>query len=220
MKNLNQAGTPSPLGVSVQNDGVNFAIFSRNATRVRLELFDNPQDSKASKIIDFDPKLNRTGDVWHVCLKAIKHGQLYAYRVDGPYDPKAGHRFNFNKLLVDPCATAITKLFPWDFDLARGYNSSVPDSDLVLSTVDNAAASPKCVVTLEKYEWQADRSPRQPWSKTIIYETHLRGFSIHPSSGVEHPGTYQGLIEKIPYLKDLGVTAVELLPYLNLMTAR
>ena len=145
-------------------------------------------------------------------VKGIRPGQLYAYRVDGPYNPKAGHRFNFNKLLLDPYATAITRLPNWDFDPALGYNPSVPDGDSVPSKVDDAGAMPKCVVTQDHFDWQGDTSPRHPWSKTVIYETHVRGFTIHPSSGVKHPGTYRGLIEKIPYFKELGVTAMELLP--------
>jgi len=203
---------PSPLGASVLGEGVNFAFFSRNATRLRLELFDHPQDAKAARGIDFDPKLNRTGDVWHLWVKGIGSGQLYAYRVDGPYDPKAGHRFNFNKLLLDPFAKAITKISNWDFNQALGYDPSVPDRDSVQSTVDNAAGMPKCVVTEDRFDWKGDVLPRHPWAKTIIYETHLRGTTIHPSSGVEHPGTYRGLIEKIPYFKDLGVTTLELMP--------
>ncbi|MBF0489812.1 MAG: glycogen debranching protein GlgX [Candidatus Omnitrophica bacterium] len=207
-----QMGEPSPLGARVRDDGVNFAFFSRNARRVRLELFDRTEDSKASRGIDFDPQLNRTGDVWHIWIKGIQPSQLYAYRVDGPYDPKAGHRFNFNKLLLDPFATAITKWPHWDFDQALGYNPSIPDGDFVPSTIDNAGAMPKCVITQEYFDWQGDRPPGHPWSRTIIYETHLRGCTIHPSSQVKHPGTYRGLIEKIPYFKELGVTALELMP--------
>jgi isoamylase len=132
--------------------------------------------------------------------------------VDGPYEPGEGHRFNFNRLLLDPFATAISRLPTWEFGPARGYDPSVPDGDSVCSKVDNAGAMPKCVFTQEHFQWHEDRPPRHPWSKTVIYETHVRGFTIHPSSGVEHPGTYRGLMEKIPYFKELGVTAVELMP--------
>jgi len=207
-----QVGVPLPLGACVRAEGVNFAFFSRHASRVRLELFAHPEDAKATRMIDLDPAINRTGDVWHVWVKGIRPGQLYAYRVDGPYDPKAGHRFNFNKLLLDPFATAITGLSYWDFGPALGYNPSVPDGDLVPSTIDNAGAMPKCVVTQEYFDWRQDTAPRHPWSKTIIYETHVRGCTIHPSCGVKHPGTYRGLMEKVPYFKELGVTAVELMP--------
>jgi isoamylase len=191
---------------------VNFALFSRHATRVRLELFDHPEDATAARVIDLDPARNRTGDVWHVWIEGIPPGQLYAYRVDGPYQPADGQRFNFHKLLLDPCATAIARLPTWEFGPARGYDPSVPGGDAVRSTVDNAGAMPKCVLTHEQFPWHEDRPPRHPWSQTVIYEAHVRGFTIHPSSGVEHPGTYRGLMGKIPYLKDLGVTAVELMP--------
>src|SRR5208282_980623 len=208
-----RVGVPLPLGTFALDEGVNFAFFSRDATRVRLELFDHPEDATAARVIDLDPARNRTGDVWHVWIEGIQPGQLYAYRVDGPYQPKDGNRFNFNKLLLDPFATAISRLPTWEFGPARGSDPSVPDADSVCSTVDNAGAMPKCVFTQQgHFHWQEDHPPRHPWSKTVIYETHVRGFTIHPSSGVESPGTYRGLIEKIPYLKDLGVTAVELMP--------
>jgi isoamylase len=207
-----RVGVPLPLGVYANGEGVNFAFFSRHASRIRLELFDHPDDATAAKVIDLDPARNRTGDVWHVWVNGIRPGQLYAYRVDGPYQPKDGHRFNFNKLLLDPFATAISRLPTWEFAPARGYDPSVPDGDSGCSMIDNAGAMPKCVFTQEYFDWHEDRPPRHPWSKMVIYETHVRGFTIHPSSGVEHPGTYRGLTEKISYFKALGVTAVELMP--------
>ena len=207
-----RVGVPLPLGTYARGEGVNFAFFSRHATRVRLELFDRPEDATAARAIDLDPACNRTGDVWHVWIKGIQPGQLYAYRVGGPYRPEDGHRFNFSKLLLDPLATAITRIRDWDFAPARGYGPSVPDGDSVGSMVDDAGAMPKCVVTEEDFDWHDDRPPRHPWSKTVIYETHVRGFTVHASSGVAHPGTYRGLMEKIPYFKELGVTAVELMP--------
>ena len=207
-----QVGAPTPLGVSTHANGVNFAFFSRQASLVRLEFFDHPEDSKATHVVDFDPKLNRTGDVWHIWIKGIRAGQLYAYRVYGPYNPKEGHRFNFNKLLLDPCAQAITRLPNWDFDPALGYTPSVPNGDSLPSMINNAGEMPKCVVTQNHFDWHGDVLPRHSWSKTVIYETHVRGLSVHLSSGVKHPGTYRGLIEKIPYFKELGVTALELLP--------
>ncbi|MGH8277307.1 MAG: glycogen debranching enzyme, partial [Steroidobacteraceae bacterium] len=113
---------PLPLGSRAFLDGVNFALFSRHARRVRLELFASCLDATPARSLDLDPVRNRTGDVWHVWIKGITPGQLYAYRVDGAYEPGAGHRYNFNKLLLDPRATAITQLPPWDFDAARGYD--------------------------------------------------------------------------------------------------
>jgi len=205
-------GVALPMGAHEDGTGVNFSLFSRHATRVRLELFDRAADATPARAIDLDPARNRTGDVWHVWVEGIRPGQLYAYRVDGPYQPQAGHRFNFSKLLLDPCATAIAPLADWDFAPARGYDPSAPERDLVRSELDDAAAMPKCVFTHHHFDWHDDRPPRHPWSKTVIYETHVRGFTVHASSGVEHPGSYRGLMEKIPYLQDLGVTAVELMP--------
>ena len=205
-------GVPLPMGAHEDCGGVNFAFFSRHATRVRLEFFDHPQDAKAVRSIDLDPGRNRSGDVWHCWVAGIHSGQLYAYRVDGPYQPRDGHRFNFHNLLLDPFATAITNLPAWEFGPARGYDPSVPEGDPVCSKVDDAGAMPKCVFSQEHFHWHEDRPPRHPWSKTVIYEAHVRGFTIHPSSGVEHPGTYRGLMEKIPYFKELGMTAVELMP--------
>ncbi len=207
-----RAGSPLPLGTQERGGGVNFAIFSRDASRVRLELFDHPEDSAPARAIDLDSARNRTGDVWHVWVEGIGPGQLYAYRMDGPYEPGEGYRFNFNRLLLDPFAPAISRLPPWDFASARGYDPSAPEQDLALSKLDNSKAMPKCVFVNEPFDWAGDQPPRHPWSRTVIYETHVRGFTIHPKSGVDHPGTYRGLIEKIPYLKTLGVTAVELMP--------
>ncbi len=207
-----RAGSPLPLGTQEKGGGVNFAIFSRDASRVRLELFDHPEDAAPARVIDLDSARNRTGDVWHVWVAGIGPGQLYAYRMDGPYKPAEGHRFNFNRLLLDPLATAVSRMPPWDFASARGYDPSAPEQDLAFSKLDNSSSMPKCVFIKEYFEWDGDQPLRHPWSKTVIYETHVRGFTIHPNSGVDHPGTYRGLVEKIPYLKTLGVTAVELMP--------
>ena len=207
-----RAGSPIPLGAHESDDGVNFAIFSRYASRVRLEFFNHPEDASPARTIDLDSARNRTGDVWHVWIKGIASGQFYAYRVDGPYEPNKGHRFNFKKLLLDPFATAISHLPHWDFTAAQGYDPSSPEKDLTPSKLDNARTMPKCVFVNDPFNWAGDQPPRHPWSKTVIYETHVRGFTIHPKSGVNHPGTYRGLMEKIPYLNTLGVTAVELMP--------
>lgn len=207
-----KTGSPLTLGASKTGEGVNFVVFSRYATRVRLELFDHPEDATPARTIDLDPAQNRTGDLWHIRVKGIVSGQLYAYRVDGPYEPYKGHRFNFNRLLLDPFATAVTRTPAWNFAMALGYDPLAPGQDLVISKADNAASMPKCVYVNDLFDWQQDQSPRHPWSTTILYETHVRGFTVHPKSGVDHPGTYRGLMEKIPYLKDLGVTAVELMP--------
>lgn len=125
-----RAGSPLPLGTQERGGGVNFAIFSRDASRVRLELFDHPEDAVPARVIDLDSARNRTGDVWHVWVEGIGPGQLYAYRVDGPYEPSEGHRFNFNRLLLDPFATAISRLPPGDFASACGYDPLAPEEDL------------------------------------------------------------------------------------------
>jgi len=207
-----RAGSPLPLGTQERGGGVNFAIFSRNASSVRLELFDDPTDAAPCRAIELDATHHRTGDVWHVWVKGIATGQCYAYRVDGAYEPGQGHRFNFNRLLLDPFATAISRLPLWDFAAARGYDPSSPEQDLAFSKVDNSGSMPKCIFLDEPFEWEGDQLPRHPWSKIVIYEVHVRGFTIHPKSGVDHPGTYRGLMEKIPHLKTLGITAVELMP--------
>ena len=207
-----RAGVPLPLGVHMRGEGANFALLSRHATRVLLEFYDAPTSASPSRVFVLSSRRHRTGSVWHIWVDDVTPGQLYGYRVDGPYLPHEGHRYNPHKLLLDPYATAITHLQTWDFRAARGYDMDSPRQDLSFSTVDNAGRTPKCVVTDEPFDWEDDRRPRHPWSKTVIYETHVRGLTIHDSSGVDHPGTFRGLIEKIPYLQDLGVTAVELMP--------
>jgi glycogen operon protein len=175
-------------------------------------LFDHPEDATPARVITLDSARHRTGDIWHVWVAAINSGQLYGYRMDGPYEPGEGYRFNVHRLLLDPFATAISRVPPWNFAAARGYDSSAPEPDLAPSKQDNSGSTPKCVQLNESFDWRGDQPLRHPWSKTVIYEAHVRGFTIHPKSGVEYPGTYRGLIEKLPYLKHLGITAVELMP--------
>jgi len=203
---------PLPLGVHELEGGTNFAIVSRHATSVWLELYDEDDAAAPTHRIELHPERHRTGDIWHVWVEGVGPGQLYGYRADGPYAPSEGHRFNPHKLLIDPYAFAITHLDDWDFSAALGYDPEASEQDRSRSTKNNAGQAPKCVVTRRRTGWEDTRSPQHAWSDTIIYELHVRGFTIHPSAGVEHPGTYRGLIEKIPYLKDLGITAVELMP--------
>ena len=211
-----RAGNPLPIGgAHEQGKGVNFVLFSRHATGVRLELYQNPDDSSPSRVIDLDPVRHRTGDVWHVWVRGISAGQLYGYRIAGPYRPEEGHRFNPHKLLLDPYARALAGVGNWDFLGALGYDSSSSLTDLSFSNVDDAGTTPKCIFTGDHFDWEMDAPPKHSASDTVIYETHVRGFTIHPSSGVAHPGTFAGLTEKIPYLQDLGVTAIELMPVLE-----
>ena len=140
-----RSGVPFPLGAHLRGNGVNFAIFSRHATGVRLDLFDHPEDAMPVRSIIFNATRNKTGDIWHVWLEGIRPGQLYGFRVAGPYAPREGHRFNSNKLVVDPYATALAPLPGRDFRPALGYDPSSPQKDLSLSEVDDAATAPKCV---------------------------------------------------------------------------
>jgi glycogen operon protein len=211
-----EAGSPLPIGgTHQQGEGVNFVLFTRHATGVHLELYQHPEDSSPARVIDLDPIRNRTGDVWHVWVRGIAPGQLYGYRIEGPYKPEEGQRFNPHRLLLDPYARAIAGIRDWDFVAARGYDSSSRLADLSISTVDNAGTTPKCIITRDDFDWGLDSPPTHSPSDTVIYEMHVRGFTFHPSSKVEHPGTFAGVIEKIPYLKDLGVTAIELMPVLE-----
>ena len=196
-----QPGQSHPLGPTLQPEGVNFSVFSRHAEALELVLFDNV-DGKPSRVIPLDPTVHRTGDYWHVTAPGLGPGQLYGFRTRGPWEPERGLRFDGGKLLLDPYAKAVA--------LGRGY-----DRDAGLATGDNAARAMKSVVVDRRdYDWEGDRPLGRPISQTVIYELHVRGFTRHPSSGVapEKRGTYAGLIDKIPYLEHLGVTAVELLP--------
>jgi isoamylase len=211
-----RTGSPLPIGGTHElGNGVNFVLFSRHATRVSLEFYEKPDDAIPTRVIDFDPKRHRTGDIWHIWVGDIAVGQLYGYRVDGPYKPEDGHRFNARKLLLDPYARAIAGVENWDFAAARGYDLSSELIDLSFSTVDNAATTPKCIFTRDDFDWELDFPPKHSASDTVVYETHVRGFTIHGSSNSYRAGTFAGLTEKIPYLKDLGVTAIELMPVLE-----
>ena len=183
---------PLPYGAIVHDDGVQFVVFSRSATAMRLLLYNGVEDREPSEIIDFDRDLNRWGDIWSVFVPGMGPGQLYHLQADGPFDPDQGQRFNPDARLIDPYAKALSGHF--------------------LPADDGTIRPPKCVVIDDEFDWQGDRHLRRDLSETIIYEMHVRGFTRSRSSRVKHPGTYLGLIEKIPYLQSLGVTAVELMP--------
>jgi isoamylase len=197
-----EPGASFPLGASLVANGVNFSVFSKHATAVQLLLFDRVDDARPSRVIDLDPHTHRTYHYWHAFVPGIGAGQLYGFRVHGPFAPERGMRFDAQKVLMDPYAKCI----------ARPAGESRAAASL---PGDNVAAAVKSVVADPRvYDWENDRSPRTPFSKTVIYELHIGNFTRHPNSGVkaDRRGTFAGLIEKIPYLKDLGVSAVELLP--------
>lgn len=204
-------GYPYPLGATLDHKGCQFALFSRHSSCVTLVLFDSTEPDSETYEIDLKKDINRTGDIWHVWVEGIKEGQLYGYRVDGAYHPEDGHRFNKNKLLLDPYTRAVTGNFDWQLADARGFEINSKSIATSYSTKDSAPGAPKCIVINHEFDW-FDRPLKTPLSDSIIYETHVKGFTKHESSDVESPGTYKGLTQKIPYLKELGVTAVELLP--------
>ncbi len=206
-------GQPMPLGATVTNTGTNFAIFSRHASQVWLHLFDQPQSDTPTHTFELEPTLHRTGDIWHIHLSGVKHGQLYLYRMNGPYEPRQGYRFNKYKPLLDPYAKALTGGFKWDFSQAYGFDPLLPDMELSFSITTNFAGMPKCIVYGDDgFDWRGDRPLNRPMNETIIYETHVRSLTCHPNAKVDQPGTFRGVVKKIPYLKELGVTAIELLP--------
>ncbi|WP_276751596.1 glycogen debranching protein GlgX [Treponema succinifaciens] len=205
-------GTPLPLGASVAEGGVNFSVFSRNATKVFLEFYSASEDSEPYAQVEFSPSENRTGDIWHVFVPGIKPGSLYLFRVDGPFEPSKGHRFDVHQRLFDPYAKTITPVSVF-YNLPPDYSAPLDKNDIEHGKNQCAKVFPKCVVIdNENFDWQGDRPINRPLSESVIYEVHLKGFTAGKNAGVSCPGTYAGFIEKIPYLKDLGITAVELLP--------
>lgn len=204
-------GKPYPLGATWDGQGVNFAIFSENATAVELVLFNPEDETRESDVI---PLKEYTHQIWHIYLPGIQPGQLYGYRVHGPYEPQNGHRFNPAKLLIDPYAKAIAGTIKWD-DAMFGYEVRNPDEDLSKDERDSAPFLPKCVVIDPAFDWEGDTSPGIPMHKAVIYEMHVKGFTAkHPDVPPELRGTYEALTcpPVIEYLKSLGVTAVELMP--------
>jgi isoamylase len=202
-------GRPYPLGATWDGAGVNFALFSECSTKVELCLFDAPDATGASPPISMP---ERTDQVWHCYLPDVLPGQLYGYRVHGPYDPPNGHRFNPNKLVLDPYAKLIGRELRWD-DSLFGYE--VGKDDLTFDTRDSAPFAPLARVIDPAFTWGDDRRPRTPWHKTLIYEAHIKGLTMrHPEVPEPLRGTYLGLASEpvITHLTQLGVTAVELLP--------
>jgi isoamylase len=195
-------GASAPLGATVTAGGINFSVFSRGATRVELLLFDHVDADTPAQVIQLDPDGNRTYHYWHVFVPWLTAGQIYGYRVHGPYDPARGELFDPGKLLLDPYGRGVAVPARYSRVAARRRG-------------DNTATAMKSVVVDPgTYDWEGDTPLRRPASETVVYEMHVRGFTRHPNSGVPEAirGTYAGVIEKIPYLKELGITAVELLP--------
>lgn len=195
-------GRSSPLGASIVSGGVNFSVFSRHAQAIELLLFDREDDAGPSRVISLDPAINRSYHYWHACVPGLQPGQLYGYRACGQFDPSRGMRFDPGKVLLDPYGRGVVVPQNYSRESARQPG-------------DNCATAMKSVVVdPSTYDWEGDTPPRRTSARTIIYEMHVRGFTRHPSSGLNENlrGTYAGLIQKIPYLKQLGITAVELLP--------
>ncbi|MGA7418492.1 MAG: glycogen debranching protein GlgX [Acidimicrobiales bacterium] len=204
-------GSPYPLGATWDGEGVNFAIFSEHATAVELCLFDTPESSEPSAQVSMPAATDR---VWHAYLPDVRPGALYGYRIDGPYAPDEGHRFNPAKLLIDPYAKAVSGTIRWSDELF-GYTIGDPAEDLSLDPRDSAGAMPKCVVADPAFTWGDDTSPNTPWNRTVIYECHVRGMTMgHPGVPEHLRGTYLGLASDpiIDHLVGLGITAVELMP--------
>jgi isoamylase len=211
-----EEGSSSPLGATptfakattglpaeaLAKAGVNFSVFSKHATGIQLLLFDGVDDPQPARTVRLDPSANRTYYYWHVFVPDVKPGQLYGYRVDGPFDPSSGMRFDPEKVLLDPYGRGVMVPRMYGRDAARRLG-------------DNTATAMKSVVVdVSAYDWEGDMPLQCPSSRTIVYEMHVRGFTRHPSSGISEKtrGTFAGLIEKTPYLERLGITAVELLP--------
>jgi isoamylase len=195
-------GKSHPLGATVYPDGVNFSVFSKSATAIEVLLFDGVDDPRPARVISLDPRQNRTYHYWHCFVPGIEQGRLYGYRAAGPFEPQKGLRFDPDKVLLDPYGRSVA--VPEKYDHKAGSRPG-----------DNTSVAMKSVVVdPHTYDWEGDALLRRPFARTVIYEMHIAGFTRHPSSGIpqEKRATYAGLIEKIPYLQDLGVTAVELLP--------
>ena len=198
-------GDSYPVGATVSAAGVNFCVYSRGATGIALALFDHADDAEPSQLVRLDPETNRTYHYWHVFVPGLRAGQLYGYYADGPDHPARGDMFDRQKLLIDPYAFGVT--------LPAGYSRGA-----AARPGNNTATAPKgVVVDPDAYDWEGDQPLERAFDDSIIYELHVRGFTAHPNSGVTpaERGTYAGLVDKIPFLQDLGVTTVELMPVLQ-----
>jgi len=207
-----EMGKALPLGASITHGGVNFALFTRNATAVTLVVFESADKDSPRIEIPLDKNTHKTGNVWHCFIRGLQAGTCYLYRVDGPYFPEKGLRFNPHKTLIDPYAKALTSTNDWDYGKCAGYDIDKPGRDLTYSYDDDIAHQPRGIVIDDNFDWQGDTPLNYPLRFSVIYETHVKGLTANPNSKVQHPGTYMGVIEKIPFFKDLGVTSLEFLP--------
>ena len=214
-------GSPSPLGATWDGEGTNFAVFSEHAAAVDLCLFNHREDAQEAARIRMR---ERTDQIWHAYLPDVRPGQLYGFRMHGPYSPEEGHRFNPAKLLLDPYAKAISGTIRWS-DALSGYSMDLPleERDLVPDGSDSAGGLPKCVVVESAFSWGDDKHPRTPWNRTVIYEAHVKGMTmLHPDVPEGIRGTYLGLATDpiIDHLLSMGVTAIELLPVHHFVSER
>ncbi|MGD9022501.1 MAG: glycogen debranching protein GlgX, partial [Deltaproteobacteria bacterium] len=194
-------GQPIPPGVTLSPEGANFSVFSRHATSLKLLLFEKKSKGPIAEI-SLDRNVHRTGDIWHVFVLGVDSSMRYAYEVDGPHDPQGkGHQFDRDNMLLDPYARALQGGEIWGGQAGARVSTKTPASFHRLGCIG-----------ADDFDWEGDRPLNLPLKDSVIYELHVRGYTVHASSGVKSPGTYAGLIEKIPYIKSLGVTAVELMP--------
>ncbi|MDR0552028.1 MAG: glycogen debranching protein GlgX [Spirochaetaceae bacterium] len=213
-----EQGYPLPLGAVPVSDGVNFSIFSRNATGVTLVLFEDESPGAARREIPINTPKHRLGDLWFCKIKGLCAGALYLYKVDGSYNPERGFRFNPNAGLLDPYAKALSNTSNWDLAKNLGYIKGDKAKDLSYNPGLSIDDMPRCVVIDDEFDWQGDIPLNYPLRRSVLYETHVRGLTMHPSCGKargvaeERKGTYAGVIDMIPYFKDLGVTGIEFLP--------
>jgi glycogen operon protein len=191
-----ETGKAMPLGAVLTEKGVNFSVFSRNAEGISLFLFEGSQKDSPYKEIKLDKTKNKTGDIWHCHISGLGEGACYLYRADGKYVPERGLRFNPNIYLLDPYAKAVTGLSGWD----------------MMDLKNNLYNKPRCIVVNDDFDWQGDLPLNYPLRFSVLYETHIKGLTAHSNSGVEHKGTYRGVIERIPFFKELGITSLEFLP--------
>ncbi|MDR0539730.1 MAG: glycogen debranching enzyme, partial [Spirochaetaceae bacterium] len=213
-----ERGNPLPLGADLAYDGVNFSVFSRNATGVTLVLFEDGTPNARRREIPLNTPEHRFGDLWFCKVNNLPAGSHYLYKMDGLYNPERGFRFNPNAGLFDPYAKALVGVSEWDLAKNLGYLKDDKAKDLSYNPDMNISTMPRCVVISDEFDWQGDLPLNYPLRRSILYETHIRGLTMHPSCEAanlvkpEHKGSYAGVVDMIPYFKDLGVTSIELLP--------